>query len=427
MATQVTINTTPIIVSIVDHGLDVTVTTTQISVSLVNVGPQGATGPAGGVNEFNGRQGDIVPQSGDYSISQITGAGTAASKDATYFDLAGAAAIAQATAEAYADDAANSARDNAESAAQGYASTAQSNAETFATSAAHTAQSNAQTAAQGYASTAQSNAETFATNADSVVLSTAESFATSAAHAAQSNAEAYADNAAATAQSNAETYSSDASHLSTGTAPMSVLPAGTANGLATLNAGRKLTASQLPSSVVGAVVYQGTWNASTNNPSLASSTGTKGFYYKVNVAGTTSLDGVDQWNIGDTAIFDGSAWSKIDGIANEVVTVFGRYGSVTAESGDYDTSQVTESDNLYFTAARAIASTLTGFVSGAGTVSDSDSILSAIQKLVGNLALLSVAGRTTTDNSVTMADTDGIVNIEIQNAARNTPSRTRWD
>jgi hypothetical protein len=64
-----------------------------------------------------------------------------------------------------------------------------------------------------------------------------------------------------------------------------------------------------------------------------------------------------------------------------------------------NTAAVTESTNLYFTNARAIASTLTGYTSGAGTISATDSILSAIQKLNGNIGGLttgvsSVFGRT---------------------------------
>jgi hypothetical protein len=81
--------------------------------------------------------------------------------------------------------------------------------------------------------------------------------------------------------------------------------------------------------------------------------------------------------------------------------VFGRTGTVIALSGDYTTTLVTEGTNLYFTNARAIASTLTGYTSGAGTISATDTILSAIQKLNGNTAALvtgvsSVFGRTGT-------------------------------
>lgn len=71
-----------------------------------------------------------------------------------------------------------------------------------------------------------------------------------------------------------------------------------------------------------------------------------------------------------------------------VTTVFGRAGTVTATNGDYTTAQVTEQTNLYYTNARAIAALLAGYASGAGTLSASDSVLGAIQKLNGNIAAL---------------------------------------
>ena len=105
---------------------------------------------------------------------------------------------------------------------------------------------------------------------------------------------------------------------------------GAASGIATLDSGGKLTSSQIPSSLLGTVVYQGTWNAATNTPALAGGVGTKGSYYKVSVAGTTAIDGISQWSVGDTIIFDGIVWDKIDGIANEVISVAGLYGVISA-------------------------------------------------------------------------------------------------
>jgi hypothetical protein len=81
-----------------------------------------------------------------------------------------------------------------------------------------------------------------------------------------------------------------------------------------------------------------------------------------------------------------ASWT--DDNTDAVTSVFGRTGAVVATSGDYTTAQVTENTNLYFTNARAIASTLTGYTSGAGTITSSDSILSAIQKLNGNIGAL---------------------------------------
>jgi hypothetical protein len=49
------------------------------------------------------------------------------------------------------------------------------------------------------------------------------------------------------------------------------------------------------------------------------------------------------------------------------------------------TTNLAEGTNLYFTDARAIAAPLTGYVSGAGTITAADTILQAIQKLNGNI------------------------------------------
>ena len=64
------------------------------------------------------------------------------------------------------------------------------------------------------------------------------------------------------------------------------------------------------------LVYQGTWNANTNTPTLVSGTGTTGYFYIVSVAGSTNLDGITDWQVGDWAIFieqgANDQWEKID-------------------------------------------------------------------------------------------------------------------
>jgi hypothetical protein len=57
--------------------------------------------------------------------------------------------------------------------------------------------------------------------------------------------------------------------------------------------------------------YVGTWNATTNTPSLASGVGVQGAYFIVSVAGTTTLDGISSWAVGDQARFSGTVWEKI--------------------------------------------------------------------------------------------------------------------
>jgi hypothetical protein len=147
------------------------------------------------------------------------------------------------------------------------------------------------------------------------------------------------------------------------------------------------------SALVGGVMYEGTWNASTNTPTIVSSVGSKGDYYIVSTAGSTNINGITSWNIGDWIIFNGSTWDKVDN-TDAVSSVNGYTGAVSLV-----TSDVPESGSLYFTNARAIGSTLTGYTSGSGVVAATDTILQAIQKLNGNVSGLvtgvsSVFGRT---------------------------------
>lgn len=109
---------------------------------------------------------------------------------------------------------------------------------------------------------------------------------------------------------------------------------GAANGVAALDASGKVLVSALPAAITGALSYQGVWNAGTNTPTLTSGAGTKGFFYKVSVAGSSTLDGTSNWNVGDQLHFDGTTWDKIDGSAEAVTTVAGRIGAVVLSNTD---------------------------------------------------------------------------------------------
>jgi hypothetical protein len=82
------------------------------------------------------------------------------------------------------------------------------------------------------------------------------------------------------------------------------------------------------STIIGTISYKGAWNANTNFPVLTSSVGTNGFYYVVTTAGTTNLNGITDWQIGDWAIFNGTVWQKIDQ-TNTVTSVNGQTGAVS--------------------------------------------------------------------------------------------------
>ena len=100
-------------------------------------------------------------------------------------------------------------------------------------------------------------------------------------------------------------------------------------------------------SVPGVLTYKGTWNASTNTPALASGVGFSGDYYVVATAGSTNLDGITDWLIGDWLIFNGATWQKIDQ-TNTVTSVNGQTGAVSLT-----TTNINEGTNLYYLDSRA--------------------------------------------------------------------------
>ena len=119
----------------------------------------------------------------------------------------------------------------------------------------------------------------------------------------------------------------------TGLGTASTKDAGAANGVATLDAGGKVPVSELPAAVLGALSYQGTWDASTNTPTLTSSVGTKGYYYVVSVAGNTNLNGITDWLVGDWAVYNGTVWQKVDN-TETVTSVNGQVGAVVLTQAD---------------------------------------------------------------------------------------------
>lgn len=101
---------------------------------------------------------------------------------------------------------------------------------------------------------------------------------------------------------------------------------GAPNGVATLDVTGRLPASQL---TVDVFQYQGTWNASTNSPTLVDGTGSIGDLYRVTVAGTQDLgSGSITYAVGDYIILNSSnVWEKAD-TTDSVNSVNGKTGTV---------------------------------------------------------------------------------------------------
>lgn len=136
---------------------------------------------------------------------------------------------------------------------------------------------------------------------------------------------------------------------------------GQALGYAPLDSGGKIAEAYLPDSVVGQVEYQGTWNATTNTPTLPDPTTVKGHFYIVSVSGNyLTID----YQVGDWVISNGVDWSKVDN-TDAVTTFNGRLGSIVPLSTDYDSFFYTKTlldggqlDNRYYTEAELNAGQL---------------------------------------------------------------------
>ena len=138
------------------------------------------------------------------------------------------------------------------------------------------------------------------------------------------------------------------------------------------NAGKFLTTNGTAvswASVAGGLSYQGTWNASANTPTLASGVGVNGYYYIVATAGSTNLDGITDWQIGDWLMFNGTVWQKIDQ-SNLVTSVNGQTGAVSLT-----TTNINEGTNQYYLDSRARSAISAGtgisYSSSTGVVTNS--------------------------------------------------------
>jgi len=157
------------------------------------------------------------------------------------------------------------------------------------------------------------------------------------------------------------------------------------------------------SNILGSLVYQGTWNASTNTPALASSVGQKGDYYYVSVAGTTNLNGITDWQVGDFAVFNGAIWQKVDN-TDVVQSVNGQVGIVVLGANDVGAAANT---------VNIIAGT--GLIGGGALTGNVTLIASGVP--VGNITGL---GTMATQNSNAVTITGGTINAQVTNLTGNT-------
>jgi hypothetical protein len=173
-------------------------------------------------------------------------------------------------------------------------------------------------------------------------------------------------------------FSSDETIQTTAGIPLTQKAVPSAAYVATLGVDGKLDASQIPSSLTGAVVFKGVWNANTNTPTLSDSLPaglTAGWEYIVEVGGTRDIgDGSKVFVSGDFVIYDGTHWKQVSS-GNLFTSLTGGGGITVSQSTGAMTlgstatplsnvSTIVSRDSSGNFAANVITANLTGVVTG---------------------------------------------------------------
>lgn len=157
-----------------------------------------------------------------------------------------------------------------------------------------------------------------------------------------------------------------------------------------------------PLIVSGTVNYKGTWNASTNTPTLIDPpvASTKGDYYVVSTAGTQfSIT----FGVGDWIISNGTAWEKVD-LTDAVSSVFGRTGAVVGVSTDYSAVGIT---NTAIGAANPSSGAFTSLSSSSTTTLNGTTVPASKTLVVTTDKLSALAATTSAELAGVISDETG--------------------
>lgn len=181
---------------------------------------------------------------------------------------------------------------------------------------------------------------------------------------------------------------------------------------------------------IGSLDYLGTWNASTNSPTLTSGVGQTNGYYIVSVAGNTNLDGITNWNVGDWAIFNGTTWQRIEGGNAETfsnITVTSLTGYMYANGSNLVTASTTiPVANVTGAVPNTVNVLSSGLLSGGGPLTGNvtitlTSVPAANVTGLGTMASQNANSVTITGGSVSNVN---IANSTITNYVNVTPTNT---
>ena len=223
---------------------------------------------------------------------------------------------------------------------------------------------------------------------------------------------------------NSVTFTTDGSVQTSNAIPFSQKAIASAALVATLGIDGKLDSSQIPTSLTGAIVFKGGWNASTNKTvtgnydlgdGLPSGVQT-GWEYIVTVGGTRDIgDGSETFAPGDFVIYDGTHWKLIAATnaftyatASSVSHLKINNNQGTQETGvltlttdatsAYTASTIVSRDASGNFAANVITAALSGQATSALTAATVTAGSQTAITAVGTLTSLAVTGNVTTGN-----------------------------
>jgi hypothetical protein len=193
------------------------------------------------------------------------------------------------------------------------------------------------------------------------------------------------------------------------TAGIPLTQKGVATGVATLGIDGRLTTEQIPSSLSGAITFQGGWNAATNTPTLSNGTGVTGYQYIVTTPGNRDLGaGNVAYASGDTITYGANVWNYVQG-TSPISSVSGnlhmQVGPTTGAvviginaTPNATASTVVSRDSSGNFQANTITATLAGQATSAVTAATVTAGTQTAITAVGTLTSLAVAGNVTTGN-----------------------------
>lgn len=172
--------------------------------------------------------------------------------------------------------------------------------------------------------------------------------------------------------------------------------------------------NQLPPGGAGpGAAYLGLWNANTNTPTLSNGSGTQGDYYVVSVAGSTSLDGISSWAVGDRPTRSATAWTKppYPPVPASVVLVTPA-GGISSTDG---LAALYELDAEKAPAAGSSSIVTVGTVTAGNTTA---TVSAATTALAGKVMLATAGDTSSTDKAVTPAILTTVTSAAVDGNAR---------